>query len=160
MSRRAPIGAEIDAATGLPAGALQRLRQALVARYGYELGLEAYQDAVAKAWADRERIAAMDNPVGYLYRVGQTSVRRQLRWQRKVRMPRTEPTSLPEVEPALAPALDALSPRQRTAVLLVHAFGWTLEEAAQVLGVDISTVRTHVQRGLERLRKQLGADDA
>ena len=58
-----------------------RLRRALVARYGVELGVEACAEATAWAWANRERLLAMANPVGYLFRVGQTAVRTQTRWQ-------------------------------------------------------------------------------
>ena len=62
------------------ADATVRLRRALVARYGVELGVEACAEATAWAWANRERLLAMANPVGYLFRVGQTAVRRQTRW--------------------------------------------------------------------------------
>jgi RNA polymerase sigma-70 factor (ECF subfamily) len=137
-----------------------RLRQALVARYGWEQGHEACQDALAYAWEHADRLRAMDNPVGYLYRVGQTSVRRQQRWSRHVDLPPVIPSALPDVEPGLPAALAALSDRQRLAVLLVHAHGWTHEEAATVLGIDVSTLRNHLQRGLRRLRTTLGVDDA
>jgi DNA-directed RNA polymerase specialized sigma24 family protein len=45
-------------------------------------------------------------------------------------------------------------------VLLVHAFGWTIREAAETLRVAPSTVQTHLERGRERLRELLGDDDA
>ena len=60
------------------------------------------------------------------------------------------------VEPALEPALNSLSTKQRMAVVLVHAFGWTHLEAAQVMEVKETTVKTHVQRGLAKLRDRLG----
>jgi RNA polymerase sigma-70 factor (ECF subfamily) len=145
---------------GLPEIWETRLRQALVGRYGWEQGHEACQDAMAYAWEHADRLRAMDNPVGYLYRVGQTSVRRQRRWSRHVALPPVVPSVLPDVEPGLPAAIGALSPRQRLAVLLVHAHGWTHEEAATVLGIDVSTLRNHLQRGLSRLRSILGVDDA
>jgi RNA polymerase sigma factor (sigma-70 family) len=67
---------------------------------------------------------------------------------------------LPHVEPRLASALSSLSERQRVAVLLVHAHGWTLEAAAEVVGVSTSTLRNHLARGLAKLRDQLGVADA
>ena len=138
----------------------RRLRQVLVARYGVDLGVEAWHDAVAYAWAHRDRLAGMTNPVGYLYRVAQTSVRRHRRWSRPIDLPPVSPERLPEVEPGLAAALAGLSDRQRTAVLLVHAHGWSQQEAADVLGLDVSTLRNHLRRGMDRLRRTLGADDA
>jgi DNA-directed RNA polymerase specialized sigma24 family protein len=134
----------------------RRLREVLVARYGPEVGGEAWQDAVAYGWQHRERLAAMANPIGYLYRVAQTSVRRQHRWRRTVALPIVELGRIPDVEPKLAPALARLSAHQRVAVLLVHAYGWTLQEVADVLEVDKSTVRNHVARALTRLRREVG----
>ena len=138
-----------------------RLRQVLVARYGIELGVEAWHDALAHAWEHRQRLAAMDNPTGYLYRVAQSSVRRQRRWARRVAFPPVDPDRLPDVEPGLPAALAVLSERQRESVLLVSAHGWTQSEAAEVLDIDVSTLRNHLQQGgLNTLREQLGVDDA
>jgi RNA polymerase sigma factor (sigma-70 family) len=140
-----------------------RLRQMLVARYGWELGIDAWLEVVAYAWQHRERLSGMENPTGYLYRVGQSEVRRLRRRERRgrrVEFPAPEPNELPETEPGLADALAALSERQRTAVMLVHAHGWTHDEAAKALGVSTSTLRNHLARGLVRLREQLGVDDA
>ena len=59
------------------------------------------------------------------------------------------------MEPGLLAALESLSRNQRTAVVLVHAFDWTHAEAARVMRVKEPTVKTHVQRGLAKLRKSL-----
>jgi RNA polymerase sigma factor (sigma-70 family) len=94
----------------------------------------------------------MDNPVGYLYRVGRSRTRsRQVRplFQRA-------DNAEPAVEPKLPAALERLSERQRVAVVLVHAYGWTLREVAELTGVRISTVQTHVERGLRHLQRELG----
>ena len=57
------------------ADAQVRLRRAFVARYGIDLGVEACSESITWAYANRARLMAMTNPVGYLYRVGQTAVR-------------------------------------------------------------------------------------
>ena len=44
---------------------------------------EAAADAMAYAWRHWDTLASMANPVGYLYRVGQTSIRTQTRWRRR-----------------------------------------------------------------------------
>jgi RNA polymerase sigma-70 factor (ECF subfamily) len=67
---------------------------------------------------------------------------------------------MPDVEPRLVPALLRLPRSQRLAVWLEHGCGWTHAEAAAVLGVSTSTASTHVARGLERLRRELGVTDA
>jgi DNA-directed RNA polymerase specialized sigma24 family protein len=135
-----------------------RLRRALVAAYGAELGRDATADALAWAWEHFEKVEAMGNAPGYLWRVGQTSVRRSAR-QRRWALP--VPTA-PEghdpvpIEPALAAGLAALSPRQRTAVVLVHGYGYPLTEAAAAMGCRVGTLRNHLDRGLTALRARLG----
>ena len=56
-----------------------RLRIALVARYGPERGREATAEALAFAWEHWERVGQMDNPIGYLFRVGQSKSRSRRR---------------------------------------------------------------------------------
>lgn len=130
-----------------------RLRRALVARFGPDEGRDATADALAYGWENWDRLSGIDNPVGYLYRVGQHRGFR--RWRPPV-LPPAPHRSLPEVEPELPQALALLSQRQRTAVLLVHSFGWTHEEVAELMEVSVSTVRNHLRRGMDRLRKALG----
>ena len=56
-----------------------RVRAALVAAYGVEAGRDAAAEAVAWALEHPERLRGLDNPAGYLYRVGQTAARRDRR---------------------------------------------------------------------------------
>jgi RNA polymerase sigma factor (sigma-70 family) len=144
-----------------------RLRRALVAAYGSDLGREAAADALAWACQHWERVHTMTNPAGYLWRVGQTSVRRTTRRRvREVVDGREFELELIDdrrseraVEPALQGALDALSPQQRAAVVLVHGHGYSLSEAGEVLGCSVSTIRNHVARALRRLHAALEVDD-
>ena len=65
------------------------------------------------------------------------------------------------VRPELPRALARLSGRQRAAVLLVYAHGETYAGAAATLGMSVSTLRNHLDRGMRRLRAQLEeVDDA
>jgi DNA-directed RNA polymerase specialized sigma24 family protein len=138
------------------ADATVRLRRALVARYGVELGVEACAEATAWAWANRERLLAMANPVGYLFRVGQTAVRRQTRSQRAPLYPAERgPAELPVPDTSLAAALAELTPDQRSAVMLVHAHGYRYAEAAELLDIPVSTLKNHLHRGAKRLRRLL-----
>lgn len=54
----------------------RRLSFAYAAAYGPDLGAEATAEAIAYAWEHRDRLNEMANPFGYLYRVGQSRVRR------------------------------------------------------------------------------------
>lgn len=130
-----------------------RLRQAFVARYGPHDGADVHADVLARAWADWDRIAAMDNPAGYLYTLGRSAHRRYRRWQR--RPPFAVPSSVQADDPDLFLSLGALTDAQRVAVLLVHAHGATYAEAAAVLDVPVTTITNHLHRGLQRLRSDL-----
>jgi len=135
-----------------------RLRRALCATYGADTGREATVDALSYAWEHWDRIGGMKNPVGYLYRVGQSSALRQLRRPRLV-VPPDHADSI-DVEPGLERALGQLSEQQRAVVVLVHGYGWTLKEVSEAMALSVSTVRNHLGRALRHLRQRLEVDDA
>ena len=74
-------------------------------------------------------------------------------------MPHTPENHEHWVEPALPRALERLSTRQRTAVVLVHSFDWTRKEVADLLGLSPTTVQKHLERGLAKLRAALEVND-
>lgn len=129
-----------------------RVRAALVARYGPEVGRDAAAAALGWAWENWDRLRSIDNQVGYLYRVGQSKARR--RRQGWLGAPMSDGET--RYEPGLPSALAALPTKQRTAVVLVHGYGWSFAEAAEVLGITKSTVQSHVERGVTALRQRLG----
>lgn len=133
-----------------------RVRHALTGLYGIDLGREATAEAFAYAWEHWDRIAAMENPVGYVYVTGRSRGRRRPR--RRVVLPPPPEDRTPMIEPGLAAALGALPTRQRQAAMLVHAYGWSLSEAAEVLDVSKSTLQKHVDRAMVRLRSSLGVE--
>jgi DNA-directed RNA polymerase specialized sigma24 family protein len=67
-----------------------------------------------------------------------------------------EVDATPVVEPKLPVALATLSEEQRIAVVMVHGYGWARREVAALTGVAVSTLDTHLARGLGRLRSVLG----
>jgi RNA polymerase sigma-70 factor (ECF subfamily) len=131
-----------------------RLRRALIGCRGVDGAQEAVAEALAYAWEHWREVHEMANPAGYLYRVGQSRSRRR----REPRLASPESLRIPDVEPALVPALLALPDRQRDAVWLVHGCDWTYAEVAEALGISTSAVGTHVSRALERLRAVLEVD--
>lgn len=134
-----------------------RLRHALVAAYGHERGREAAAEALAYAWEHWTEVESMSNPVGFLYRVGQSRSRPRL----TPRLHAVPTWADPQVEPTLSRALSELSERQRLAVVLVHGFGWTMREVAEITGLALTSVQNHLERGLAHLRAALEVyDDA
>lgn len=135
-----------------------RVRRVLVARYGVDIGSEAADAALGWAWEHWDRLHGMDNPAGYLYRVAQSRARRTVEQARPVTFPpepRTVSSDSAALDSDLAAALRELPERQRLAVLMVHAYGWTPLEVARITGSHAATVRSHLRRGLRHLRSSL-----
>jgi len=133
-----------------------KLSYALAAAYGVEVGGEASAEAIAYAWEHWSEVSGMKNPAGYLYRVGQTAARRHRR--RGPLFPEVGTDDMPHVEPGLPAAMSRLSKTQRSAVVLLYVLDWSEREAADMLGVNRSTVRRHRDRGLAKLRQALEAN--
>jgi DNA-directed RNA polymerase specialized sigma24 family protein len=55
--------------------------------------------------------------------------------------------------------LAGLTDAQRTAVILVHGFGWTLREVAELNGIKVPSVQTHLERGMHKLRISLEVEE-
>ena len=133
-----------------------RLRRALLGAVGINHLDDAIGEALAFAYEHWDRLAGMANPVGYLFRVGQSHARTR----KTPRLFRNQSVSIPDVEPRLVELLLALPKTQRTAIWLAHGCGWGHADIAEVMGISTSTVSTHVSRGLDRLRNDLGVVDA
>ena len=151
--KTATEAAQQEAFTGFVSEAEPRLRFALSAALGQERGREATAEALAYGWEHWERVGGMENPVGYLYRVGRSRVRRR---PERANFSPVSTFTMPEVEPGLPEALSRLSEKQRIAVFLVYGFGWSRREVADMLSVSVNSVGTHLDRGLAKLRFRLG----
>ncbi|NND03819.1 MAG: hypothetical protein HKN91_13635 [Acidimicrobiia bacterium] len=131
-----------------------RLSYALAAAYGPEVGAEVTADALAWAWENWDKICGMENPIGYLYRVGQSKAR----WYHRPRIlfPQLPPSEAAGIAPELPDALEGLSKQRRVATVMIHGLGYPEREVAELLGISRWSVRTHAERGLKRLRSALG----
>lgn len=135
------------------------LRHALIAAYGPQVGPDVTAEAFAYAWENWDRIKEMQNPAGYLYRVGQSKARRGIfRKPPPIEVP-VQPDGSHWFEPGLNGAISELSEKQRAAVILVHGYGWSVTEVAEMWGVTFSTVKAHIDRAMNKLRKKLGVDE-
>jgi DNA-directed RNA polymerase specialized sigma24 family protein len=130
------------------------LRHILVARLGVERGREATAEALAWAYEHWQEAQGLDAPVGYLARVGTSRTRPRKR--RLLPVAGTPPKHEPE--PKLLGVLRALPERQRVAVVLVHGYQWSVVEVGAELGISSSAVKTHLRRGLARIRNEMGVE--
>lgn len=146
-----------DAFTDFVSAVEAKLRRALMGTLGVDLGREAAAEALAYGWEHWARVRDMDNPVGYLYRVGVNHGKKAR--LRRVSLPPVPIVKLPWVEPGLPDALARLPEKQRVAVYLVCGHEWSMSEVAGLLGVSKGTVQKHVERGMSKLRRRLGVEE-
>ena len=132
------------------------LERALVARFGLQDGMEAAADALAYCCSDWERLRTLRNPVGYLFRVGESKAKRRDRRRRHlVVLTDASSTTDTPLDVDLQRALLRLKPEQRVAIVLVHAHGHTYAEAAALMDAPVTRITNHINRGLTRLRRLL-----
>lgn len=153
-SRVDPNGTKIQA---FVVDTLRTLQRALVARNGVEDGCDAAAEAIAWAWEHQHELSQMANPVGYLYRIGQSSLRRdrRLRRLRVDFIPDGAVRDADGFDAALFDGLLELTPDQRVAVVMVHMYSFSYREVAELMGVSDAAVTNFVHRGLRRLRHVL-----
>jgi DNA-directed RNA polymerase specialized sigma24 family protein len=134
------------------------IRRALVAGFGIDAGRDAAEEALVYAWKHWDRVSGMKNPRGYVYRVGHRMAQKMTRRENlPVVLPDVPAALNPvRVEPGLPAALSALSKQQRTVVVSVCGLGLSQAEAARLMGISRSSVQRHLERGLTKLRKEMG----
>ena len=123
---------------------------------------EIQQEAFVAVWERWDRVGAMDDPVGYLYRTAlnrhRSGLRRTARAARRAVGQAHGGDLFAEADErdALARALAKLSPRRRQAIVLTGLLGYGSAEAATAMGVSDVTVRRSVQEARAHLRRELG----
>jgi RNA polymerase sigma-70 factor (ECF subfamily) len=92
---------------------------------------------------------------------------RRKRYSNEEMPERADPSAGPETQAIatdearrLRSAIDALPEKYRTVITLYHLQGRQYEEIAQVLGMPMGTVKTHLFRAKEHLRRLLSEDAA
>lgn len=116
------------------------------------------QEAFTRVFERWEKVAAMEDPAGYLHRTAMNLFRNQYR---RARVALVRAVGLGPVQDvfkrvddrdAATRALGALTARQRAALVLTEALGYSGEETGRLLGIKASTVwaLTHQARAALR----------
>lgn len=123
------------------------------------------QTAFVKVFERWDIVSSMDEPAGYLHRTAMNLFRNQHRRVRVAlgRIVRAVPP--PDVfapiedRDVATRALGALTPRQRAALVLTEALGYSGAEAGELLGIKASTVFALTHQARTALRQVAEADD-
>jgi RNA polymerase sigma-70 factor (ECF subfamily) len=105
------------------------------------------QEAFLRVWERWDRVAALEEPVGYLHRTAMNVFRDRRRRlvlgiKRALRPPAAR-NELAEVEArsVASDMLASLTTRQRAAIVLTQGLDYSADEAGSILGIKGSTVR-------------------
>ena len=105
------------------------------------------QEALLRVWERWDRVSALEDPTGYLYRTALNLHRRRMRraalaLRRTIALapPRDDIADI-DTRDVVVRALSRLTPRQRASVVLTDLLDYSSEEAAKILGIKASTVR-------------------
>lgn len=126
------------------------------------------QDTIVKAWSNIEKFASGTNLRAWLFTILRNTYYSQLRKRRReVADPEGSFAGTLFVKPdhdgrlAFADfqrAFDQLSPEHREVLILVGASGFSIEEAAAMIGVASGTVKSRASRARKRLTELMGLE--
>lgn len=128
------------------------------------------QDTMLAAYGKWEELLGYERPDSWIFKV---AIRRLRRVEAKIRRERPYPehsqSDISDIGLAAAEDtwvndhLEVIAgiralPRRQAEVIALHFLGdYSLDETADILGISLSSAKTHKQRGLESLRKQGGS---
>lgn len=119
---------------------------------------------MVRAYARWDRVRQLNNPAGWVYRVGLNWATSWWRKLRRERPPVAHHRQLATAGPdpaalAARTALDRLPLAQRTVVVCRVLLDLSTEEAAAVLGIPEGTVKSRLARALTALRTTLTEEE-
>jgi RNA polymerase sigma factor (sigma-70 family) len=123
------------------------------------------QEAFTRLFERWERVGEMDDPAGYLHRTAMNLFRSQYRRARLALKraaslgPERDVFEAVEERDVATKALARLTPRQRAALVLTEALGYSGEEAGRLLGIKASTVWALTHQAREALKGTMEATD-
>jgi RNA polymerase sigma-70 factor (sigma-E family) len=140
------------------------LRSAYLLTGDQQLAEDLVQEALARTHRAWSRLEHAGNAEAYARRI---MYHLQVSMWRRRKVVEVLPGDLPEPRDrrnhddaesitqrmAVEQSLRSLSPRQRAVVVLRYFDDYTEAEAAELLGVSVSTIKTQTSRALEHLRK-------
>ena len=142
-------------------GSRDRVGRALAVTLGdADLAAESVDEAMARAYQRWSSVSRMDNPSGWVYRVGLNLARSRIRkLTRRRRLPSGGAAAeVPEpdmIEPAILRALRELPVDHRSVVVCRLLLGWSEAETAQALGIRPGTAKSRLHRATATLAEQL-----
>jgi RNA polymerase sigma factor (sigma-70 family) len=120
------------------------------------------QEALVRVLERWDRVGAMEDPQGYLFRTAMNVFRNRLR-RAKVALlkavtprPSADPFQLIEDHDVVLQGLRRVPADQRAALVATSLLGYSSEDAGRILGTSASNVRARATRARAALRDAIG----
>jgi RNA polymerase sigma-70 factor (ECF subfamily) len=161
---RAAFGELVRRHQGVVRGMLARLAR------NRALADDIAQDSFLRAYQKIGTFRGEGGFKSWLCRIAYTEFLQAHRKRKAVERVMTQLASAREAEPARAPAADPgdvvdldralaeLSENERACVVLCYACGMSHAEAAEATGLPLGTVKSHVNRGRERMKALMSSE--
>ena len=151
-------------------GDVHRIAAAIV---GPADAMDVTQETFVVAWQQLPRLRGPQAFAGWLRRICVNNARQRLRRTRRrgvvasldtgdasrpieVTDQRPDFRSAIEARAILEPAIERLNADQRTLIALHYTLGYSLADAAEVLGIRVGTAKSRLNAALNALRKSIG----
>jgi len=125
-----------------------------------ELGIEAADEALTRAFQRWQDVQTYDNPTGWVYRVAMNWARTKLRrGKRELPSIYVEDAPFhenPIVEPGLDSALASLPLKFRSVIVMRYYLDWSIQEIAEAQRIPKGTVKSRLHRAVAALQAELG----
>jgi RNA polymerase sigma-70 factor (ECF subfamily) len=120
-----------------------------------DLATDSVDEAMVRAYQRWERVGRLDNPAGWVYRVGLNHARSRLRRLLRRVPPADEAVEFTIVDPAVDLAISELSVDHRAVVVCRLLLGWSEAQTADALAIRPGTVKSRLSRASTQLERRL-----
>lgn len=120
-----------------------------------DLATDSLDEAMVRAYQRWDRVGRLDNPAGWVYRVGLNHARSRLRRLLRRVPPPAEATEFTVADPAIERALAELSVDHRAVVVCRLLLGWSESQTADALAIRPGTVKSRLSRASKQLEHRL-----
>lgn len=123
-----------------------------------ELGRDAAAEGLTRAWQRWSTVSALDNPAGWVYRVGLNWGRSRLRRRRRevtTALVPEQASGAVDYDDGLVRALARLTDEHRSVVVARYYLDWSEAGIAAALDIPAGTVKSRLHRALAHLDDDL-----
>lgn len=120
------------------------------------------QDTYISAYYSLKKTGGIQNIRGWLYRITRNACIDRQRWWRRtlktiahLEAAEREDLSQLEARSEVMMALQQLSRRQREIFILRHWQGFSTAETAELLGISVGSVKSHLKRAVDQMKVSL-----